>query len=70
MILLFIKDCPTRHNPKKSYKQGQKVVISDHDYGNELIKDGYAERQDKSVRKLSKYKRQQIKKSENEGGEE
>jgi len=65
MILLFKKDCPTRHNTEKSYKQGSKSIISDYEYGNELIKLGFAERIDKIPKKLNKYKEQKIKKAEN-----
>lgn len=71
MILLFNKDCPTRHNQNKSYKQGQKVIISDVEYGEELIKKGFAKRIDKDEKKLRKYKSQQISKAKKlEGGEE
>lgn len=57
MILKFIKDCPTRHAPEKSYREDTDVVISDHEYGEQLITDGYAIRIDKTRKHKAKVKK-------------
>lgn len=57
MILKFKEDHPTRHNPEKSYKKDQEVVISDVDYGQSLIKEKVAVRIDKRATHKAKVKK-------------
>ena len=44
MILKFLKDAPSKNG--KKYKANTQDALSDHQYGNKLIEDGFAVRVD------------------------